>query len=310
MKKISVVIPAHNEEGNILPMAEALAEVFQSLPYEYELIFIDDGSTDRTLEVLQAVAQERKHVFYIEFSRNFGHQPALKAGIDYADGDCVISLDCDMQHPPTLIPELIRKWEEGYDIVYTRRKEDKKLPYMKRKTSHWFYLFTNKISGVEMEEGTADFRLIDRRVADVFSTFLENDLFIRGMIKWMGFRQYAIDYTPGERLSGETKYTFQKMLSFAVKGITSFSVSPLYLAMYIGMFMAVAAILYLPYVLYAYFTGHSAAGWASVLLSVVFFGGLQLIMLGILGIYVGKLFMQSKNRPTYIVRRTNKGRIV
>lgn len=306
MKKISIVIPAHNEEGNILPLTEAIDQVFKTLNYPYELIFVDDGSTDQTLSVLQSQATRHPDLFYIEFSRNFGHQPALKAGIDHADGDCIISMDCDMQHPPFLIPELIKKWEEGYDIVYTRRKDDKKLPYFKRKTSHWFYLFTNKISGVELEEGTADFRLIDRRVADVFSSFTENDLFIRGMIKWMGFRQYAIDYIPGERLAGETKYTFKKMLSFAMKGITSFSVSPLYAAMYIGIVMACAAILYLPYVLYAYLTGHTAAGWASVLLSVVFFGGLQLIILGILGIYIGKLFMQVKNRPTYIIRTTNK----
>ena len=210
-----------------------------------------------------------------------------------------------MQHPPALIPEMLKKWEEGYDIVYTRRKSDKKLPYLKRKTSNWFYLFTNKISGVQLEEGTADFRLMDQKVAKVFSSFTENDLFIRGMVKWMGFKQYAIDYTPGERLSGETKYTFGKMVNLAVKGITSFSISPLYAAIYIGFFMAVASILYLPYVFYAYYTGHSAAGWASVLLTVVFFGGVQMIILGILGVYVGKLFMQTKNRPTYIIRTTS-----
>lgn len=305
MQKISIVIPAHNEEGNIRPMYEALDEVFRTVNYEYEIIFVDDGSSDSTLAVLKSLAEEHPNVYYIEFSRNFGHQSALKAGIDHAGGDCVISLDCDMQHPPALIPEMLKKWEEGYDIAYTRRKSDKKLPYLKRKTSHWFYLFTNKISGVQLEEGTADFRLMDQRVAKVFSSFTENDLFIRGMVKWMGFKQYAIDYTPGERLSGETKYTFGKMVSLAVKGITSFSISPLYAAIYIGFFMALASMLYLPYVLYAYYTGHSAAGWASVLLTVVFFGGVQMIILGILGVYVGKLFMQTKNRPTYIIRTTN-----
>lgn len=305
MKKISIVIPARNEEGNILPIYDAIDKAFQPLTYEYNLIFVDDGSTDNTLSFIQNLSEKHPHVFYIEFSRNFGHQPALKAGVDHADGDCIISLDCDMQHPPELIPQMLKKWEEGYDIVYTRRKDSKRLPYLKRKTSHWFYLFTNKVSGVALEEGTADFRLIDRKVADVFTTFTENDLFIRGMIKWMGFKQFAIDYVPGERLSGETKYTFGKMLNFALKGITSFSISPLYAAMYIGFIMAIAALLYLPYVLYAYFTGHSAAGWASVLLTVVFFGGIQLIILGILGIYIGKLFMQAKNRPTYIIRTKN-----
>lgn len=305
MQKLSIVIPAHNEEGNIHTIYTAINDALKDTGYTYELIFVDDGSTDHTLAVIRELATTYSNIFYIEFSRNFGHQSALKAGIDHADGDCVVSLDCDMQHPPKLIPEMLRKWEEGYDVVYTRRKSDKKLPYFKRKTSHWFYLLTNKISGVQLEEGTADFRLMDAKVARVFSSFTENDLFIRGIVKWMGFRQYAIDYSPGERFSGETKYTFKKMLSLAIKGITSFSVSPLYVAMYIGFIMSALSLLYLPYVLWAYLTGHSATGWSSLLLTIVFFGGVQMILIGILGIYIGKLFMQSKNRPTYIIRNTN-----
>lgn len=305
MKTISIIIPAYNEEENIPIMVDTIKEVFIDLPYRYDLIFINDGSTDQTQEILHDFATKDANIFYINFSRNFGHQAALKAGIDFSRGDCVISLDCDMQHPPQLIKEMLLKWEEGYDIVYTRRENDNKIPFLKRVTSRMFYKLTNKLANIELEDGTADFRLINRNVANILSSISESDLFIRGMIKWLGFKQYAIDYQPAERYSGVTKYTFRRMISLALKGITSFSVSPLYTAMYVGIAMSILSLLYLPYVLYAYHTGHTMAGWGSILLTIVFFGGIQLIMIGLLGIYIGKLFVQSKNRPNYIVRTTN-----
>lgn len=304
-KLVSIVVPAYNEEGNLYILADAIESLFQTLPYHYELIFINDGSKDRTQEILEEMARKNTQVYFIELSRNFGHQPALKAGIDFARGDCVISMDCDLQHPPQLVAEMLVKWEEGYDVVYTIRKEDKNLPYFKRKTSKAFYKFCNRISDIEMEEGTADFRLMDRHVAQVFSSMKESDLFIRGMVKWLGFKQYGIVYQPGERYSGASKYNFKRMVSLALKGITSFSVSPLYIAIYIGLAMSLLSFLYLPYVLYSYFEGDHAAGWASIILTVVFFNGLTLLLLGIVGIYLGKMFIQSKNRPNYIVRTTN-----
>lgn len=302
---ISIVIPAFNEYENIMPMYMALNDVFADMRYEYEIIFVDDGSSDDTINIIKKLSDKHKNIFYIEFSRNFGHQAALKAGLDFAKGDCVISMDCDMQHPPALIPEMIKKWEEGFDIVYTRRKEDLKLSFFKRKTSSAFYWITNKLSDVKIEDGTADFRLMDRKTVDIFSGFTENDIFARGMIKWMGFKQFGIDYSPGERLNGETKYTINKMVALAIKGITSFSTAPLHAAIYIGFILSSISLLYFPYVLYSYFTNHASSGWASVLLTIVFFGGIQMILIGILGIYVGKLFMQSKNRPNYIIRTTN-----
>ncbi|MDR1980245.1 MAG: glycosyltransferase family 2 protein [Tannerellaceae bacterium] len=305
MKKISIVIPAYNEEGNIRVIAEVITDIFQPLAYEYELIFVNDGSVDHTPDILLELSQKDRHIYYIELSRNFGHQSALKAGMDCARGDCVITMDCDMQHPPCLINEMLAKWEEGYDVVYTRRLEDQRIPYFKRITSRAFYRFRNKISDIELEEGTADFRLVDRRVAQVVSSLTESDLFIRGIIKWVGFKQYAIAYEPGERFSGTTKYTAKSMFNLALKGITSFSVSPLYIAMYIGFAMSVLSSLYLPYVLYSYFTGDTISGWSSIMLTVVFFGGIQLMILGILGIYLGRLFIQSKNRPNYIIKETN-----
>ncbi|RZK64071.1 MAG: glycosyltransferase, partial [Pedobacter sp.] len=195
MKKlVSIVIPAHNEEENIVVIVSRIEQVFETLAYDYEIIVVDDGGSDGTLSVVQQIAANDPRVFFIELSRNFGHQSALKAGLDRAHGDCVISLDADLQHPPELFVEMIQKWEEGYDVVYTRREEDPTLPASKRQTSRYFYKLLNALSETEIEQGTADFRLMDAKVVEIFRGFTENDLFIRGMVKWLGFRQYAIDY--------------------------------------------------------------------------------------------------------------------
>jgi dolichol-phosphate mannosyltransferase len=307
MKKlVSIVLPAHNESGNIEVLKQRIDTCFPFDVYDLELIFVNDGSTDDTLQRIESLVATNKYVYFIELSRNFGHQCALKAGLDFATGDCVISMDCDLQHPPELIPSLLAKWEEGFDIVYTRRLESKSATFMKRKTSNAFYWFFNWFSDIQIESGTADFRLIDRRVADVFTRFRESDMFIRGMIQWVGFRQTNIDYEPHERFSGSSKYSLSKMLNLAVHAVTSFSVKPLYTAIYVGFALSLIAIMYLPYVLYSFFySGHYAYGWASVLLTIVFFAGLQLSVLGVIGLYLGKMFMQVKDRPLYIVRSSN-----
>ena len=305
-KKISIVIPSFNEEGNIKIIVKALNEVMQKLNYSYELIFVDDGSSDKTLSILQEISAIDSNLFFIELSRNFGHQNALKAGLDLASGDCIITMDGDMQHPPEMIPQLIEKWEEGYDIVYTRRLEDKKLPAFKKITSKYFYKFINYISEIKIEEGTADFRLMDKKVSTVFFAFSENELFIRGLVNWVGFNQFAIDYKPADRFSGNSKYTVKKMMQFALKGITSFSIRPLYLSIFLGISLFLLSLLfYTLYVFYSIYYGHVISGWASVIFTIVLFGGLNLIVLGIIGVYVGKLFMQSKQRPNYLIRDTN-----
>jgi glycosyltransferase involved in cell wall biosynthesis len=305
-KKISIVIPSFNEEGNIKIIVNALNEVLQKLNYRYELIFVDDGSSDKTLHLLQEISATDSNVFFIELSRNFGHQNALKAGLDLASGDCIITMDGDMQHPPEMIPQLIEKWEEGYDIVYTRRLEDKKLPAFKKITSKYFYKFINSISEIKIEEGTADFRLMDKKVSTVFFAFSENELFIRGLVNWVGFKQFAIDYKPAERFSGNSKYTVKKMMQFALKGITSFSIRPLYISIFLGISLFFLSLLfYILYVFYSIYYGNVISGWASVIFTIVIFGGLNLIVLGIIGVYVGKLFMQSKQRPNYLIRDTN-----
>ncbi|MGA9639718.1 MAG: glycosyltransferase family 2 protein [Flavobacterium sp.] len=304
--KISIVIPSFNEEGNIEIMIQSLHHELKKTGYDYELIFVDDGSRDQTLTILQKLSEIDSKVFFIELSRNFGHQNALMAGLELASGDAIITMDGDMQHPPSLIPALIEKWNEGYDVVYTRRLEDKNLSAFKKTTSKYFYKFINYISEIKIENGTADFRLMDKKITKVFFTFSENELFIRGLVNWVGFKQYAIEYEPAQRFSGTSKYTIKKMIQFALKGITSFSIRPLYISIFLGLaIFLLATLFYTVYVSYSLFYGHPISGWASLIFTVVFFGGLNLIILGIIGVYVGKLFMQSKNRPNYLIRDTN-----
>jgi dolichol-phosphate mannosyltransferase len=215
-------------------------------------------------------------------------------------------MDGDMQHPPELIPELLKKWEEGYDVVYTRREDDKSNSYFKRKTSKGFYSVMNYLSEVNFEPGTADFRLMDEKVVAVFTDFSENELFIRGLVSWLGFKQFALDYVPAERFSGKSKYTMKRMMRFAIQGITSFSTRPLHIAIFLGIGLSFFAfVFYIGYVLYSMYFGNVISGWASVISTIVFFGGLNLIVLGIIGMYIGKLFIQSKQRPNYLIRSTN-----
>ncbi|MCD9854861.1 glycosyltransferase family 2 protein [Epilithonimonas sp. JDS] len=303
MKKISIVIPAYNEEENIPQIRQAVDEVFKTLSgYNYEIIFINDGSRDNTQAVLEDLSQKFTEVKFIEFSRNFGHQNAVKAGLDFADGNCVISMDGDMQHPPEMIPQLVQKWEEGYDIVYTIRKYSKSISYFKRKTSDFFYHLLSSLSDVELEKGSSDFRLMDASVVDVVRSSGESDIFLRGLVKWIGFKQFAIPFIAADRFAGSSKYSLGRMIKFAFTGITAFSVKPLYLAAYLGFFFSLLPLFYIPYVIYSFVNHSEISGWASLIMTVVFFGGVQLIILGILGIYMGKIFKQMKDRPIYIVR--------
>jgi len=304
-KLVSIVVPSFNEEGNVETLALRLISVFNDLPYEYEVIFVDDGSSDHTLAKLKALSSLGDQFFYLELSRNFGHQNALKAGYDHASGDCVICMDSDLQHPPELISQFLKKWEEGYDVVYTTREYADEATYFKRKTSDIYYRIINSLSDTKLEKGTDDFRLIDRKVVNALIQLPENGLFMRGMIRWLGFRQYAINYMCDPRFSGKSKYTFKRMVHFAIEGLTAFSVRPLNLAIGMGFFFSVAAVLYVPYIFISYYFGHVVSGWASILATIVFFGGIQLMVLGIIGMYLGKLFMQAKQRPNYIVRSSN-----
>jgi len=299
---ISIVVPVMNEEDNIPLLYKELERVLNSYS-DFEIIFIDDGSVDNTLQKLKMLHLENNKVKYFSFSRNFGHQNALKAGLDNALGDCVISLDGDLQHPTSLIPELINNWQKGYEIVYTIREEDPNLSFWKKISSRLFYKLMNSLTHVEIEQGSADFRLLDRSVVDVIKRIKETPLFYRGIVSWLGFKQIGIKYKPSERLHGTTKYSFVKMMSLGMAGITGFSVKPLHLSTKIGFIFAILAFVYSIYALYIkLFTNSSIDGWASLLIVVSLIGGIQLISIGILGEYIGKLFMQEKKRPAYIIR--------
>ncbi|WP_294324614.1 glycosyltransferase family 2 protein [uncultured Chryseobacterium sp.] len=308
MKKISIVIPAHNEEGNVALVHQKIKEVFDGLSnYDFEIIFVNDGSRDNTQQRLEELSAKYKEVKFIEFSRNFGHQPAVKAGMDLAYGNAVISMDGDLQHPPEMIPEMIRKWEEGYDIVLTIRKYPKQISYFKRKTSDFFYKILSSLSDVNLTKGGgSDFRLMDANAVEVMRNLNEDDLFLRGLTSWMGFKQTGIEFTANERLSGESSYNLKKMITFAFTGITAFSVKPLYIAAYLGfLFSGFSVLGYGIYVMYSFIAKTEISGWASLIMTIVFFGGLQLIILGIIGIYLGKIFKQVKNRPNYIIKNKN-----
>ncbi|MEY4051892.1 MAG: hypothetical protein RIR64_877 [Bacteroidota bacterium] len=302
---LEIILPAHNEHGNVIPIYEEIKEAMAITKYDYTILFVDDGSTDETLVQIKDLAKQDEKVKYIELSRNFGHQNAIKAGLDASDADVIIMMDCDLQHPPYLINELLSKYEEGYDIVRTHRVENETAGYFKRKTSNWFYKILNQLSDITLEQGSADFRLISGKAIEQLKSFNEFDLFYRGLIKWMGFKQISIEYHPEERLNGKTKYTYKKMISFGLNGFTSFSTKPLYFAAYLGMIFSIASILYIPYIIHAFIVGTEVQGWASVIATVVFFGGVNLMILGIIGIYLSKLFAQSKNRPHYIIKESN-----
>ena len=303
--KLEIILPAHNEYGNVIPIYEEIKQALEKTVYDYTILFVDDGSKDNTLSQIKELAKQDARVKYIELSRNFGHQNAIKAGLDASTAEVIIMMDCDLQHPPYLINELLKQYELGYDIVRTHRVENETANYFKRKTSNLFYKILNQLSDIKLEQGSADFRLISGKAITQLKSFNEFELFYRGLIKWMGFKQISIEYHPEDRFSGKTKYTIKKMVSFGLNGFTSFSTKPLYFAAYLGLIFSTLSVMYIPYIIYAFYTGTEVRGWASVIVTVVFFGGVNLMILGIIGVYLSKLFSQSKSRPHYIIKESN-----
>lgn len=304
---INIIVPCYNEKSNIEKLIEEVDKVMIQLSdkYDYVITFVNDGSSDGSLELLIELSEQNKHIKYIDFSKNFGHQLAVKAGIDNSTEDIVISMDADLQHPPELIPELLKKWEEGFQVVNTSRIYPENISKKKRITSEWFYKVLNLISEEKIVEGSADYRLMDKSVVEIIKNMVETEPFLRGIIPWIGFSQTFVSYQAHPRFSGETKYTIKKMFSLAISGMTSFSVKPLYFSVYLGFTFSFLSILYVPYVAFAFINGTEISGWASLIMTIVFFGGLQLSILGIIGIYIGKVFKQTKNRPNYIIRHKN-----
>ncbi|MCD6310731.1 MAG: glycosyltransferase family 2 protein [Candidatus Eremiobacteraeota bacterium] len=299
----SIVIPVMNEQDNIRPLYDEIVKVLAEEDITYEIIFVDDGSTDETFDRIKELAEVDSGVNGLSFSRNFGHQMALTAGMDYAKGDCVITMDGDLQHPPSLIPEMLKRWREGNEIVYTVRKNGEKLGLVKRLGTRIFYFLITKFSGMKMKPNTPDFRLFDRRVVEVFRNLPERARYIRGLTFWVGFKKAEIPFFAAARHSGDVKYSFGKMLGLAISAITSFSRFPLQLSFYFGLSVAFISFIYAIYAIWQkIFNNNIVPGWTSILISVLFLGGVQLITAGILGEYIAQIYDEVKARPLYILR--------
>lgn len=302
-KLISIAVPVYNEQDNIDVLHQEIVRYMEPLPYRFELIFVDDGSKDATPLVLDRLTQQDARVRALILARNYGFQTALTCGMESADGAAVITMDGDLQHPPSLLPELIRRWEAGAEIVQTIRKDTEGASLLKKLTSRFFYKMINVISKIHITEGGSDFRLLDRKVVLSFRRFGERAKFIRGIISSIGYRQEFVEFVAPPRLAGVSKFSLGKMLHFALDGITAYSKLPLRIAFYMGLLLGLGSFFLLGHVLFIkFFTEEAVPGWATTSASVFLLGGLQLVGLGIVGEYVGRIFEEVKGRPLYLVR--------
>ena len=302
----SVVVPLYNEEEVLLETYKRLTKVMDSTNESYEIVFVNDGSRDKTADMVYEICNNNPKIKLIDFARNFGHQTAITAGMDYSEGQAIVVIDADLQDPPELIPKMLEKWKEGYDVVYGQRLAREGETFFKKLTAKVFYRFLRKMTDVEIPVDTGDFRLIDRKVADALKLVNERNRYIRGIISWLGFKQIGVEFNRDKRFAGETKYPLKKMLKFAFDAITSFSYKPLKLASYTGFLLSLFSFIYLLVVLYTklFSTDFIQAGWASSLAVNLFFNGITLMMLGIIGEYIGRIYDEAKGRPLYIIRET------
>jgi dolichol-phosphate mannosyltransferase len=305
--RYTIIIPVYNEEAVIQESYRRLTRVMESTGEPYELLFINDGSHDKTAELIEALAEKDECIKLLDFSRNFGHQIAITAGMDYARGDAIVIIDADLQDPPEIIPQMIAKWKEGYEVVYARRSQRKGETLFKKWTAACFYRLLGWLAEVNIPLDTGDFRLMDRKVCDAMQSIREKNRFVRGLVSWVGFRQTAIEYVREERYAGETKYPLKKMLRFSIDGITSFSYKPLKLATYLGMVVSSVSFVFLLVSLgEKLFTTSTTAGWSSLVACLILLNGMMLILFGILGEYIGRIYDETKNRPLYILRNKQK----
>ena len=297
--KISVVVPVYNEEESIRECNNRLVNVLDNIQSDYEIIYVNDGSKDASLTILKELAENNKRVKILSFSRNFGHQAAVSAGIEHSKGDCVVLIDGDLQDPPELINDMISKWNEGFDVVYGRRSKRNGETWFKKISAKIFYRTINKLSDIDIPKDTGDFRLMDRKVVDAFLRMPEKNRFIRGMVSWVGFNQVALEYERDKRYAGVTKYPLKKMINFAKDGIIGFSKKPLKFIAKIGLFFTFLSILTI--MLMCFLTGFKEYEWLLIINSVMFFTGIQIFSLGIVGEYIGRIYDEAKDRPLYII---------
>ncbi|MCI8699813.1 MAG: glycosyltransferase family 2 protein [Clostridia bacterium] len=307
MKKISIIIPAYNEEESLSFLFERLNKITREIEnYEFEILLVNDGSKDRTIEIIKEQRKQDNRISYVDLSRNFGKETAMIAGLDYAEGDAVIFMDADLQDPPELIPELIKYWEEGYDDVYARRKTRKGETFLKKFTSKMYYKILQKIAGMEIQRDTGDFRLLDRRCVNALRKLRESQRCTKSMFSWIGYKKKEVLYDREPRVAGKTKWNYLKLIDLAIDGITSFTTSPLRLATYISIPTFIILGVYFIYVIAKCFVVHMAIqAFQAIILLILFFSGIQILLFGIIGEYLGRIFVETKNRPLYLVNEYN-----
>lgn len=308
MKKLSIVIPMYYEEEVVEECSKRVIKVIDDLKKDYdgEIIFVNDGSKDKTLELLELIAKKDKRCKIISFSRNFGHQAAVTAGLKYASGDAIVIIDADLQDPPELIPDMIKYWENGYEVIYGKRKKREGESAFKLLTAKAFYSTLNKLSDCEIPRDTGDFRLVDRKVVDVVNSLPEHNKFLRGLFSWVGFNQYAYEYERKERVAGKTKYPLKKMIKLASDGIMSFSSKPLSIVGGLGFFSIIVSIAILTYSIlsFVFKWNNLTAGWTSLMCTITFLGGMILVSLWMIGEYIARIYDETKQRPQYIIDKT------
>ena len=307
MKKVSIIIPAYNEEESLPLLYDRLTKVISSMKnYEFEMLFINDGSKDKTLQIIKQYRAKDNRVSYVDFSRNFGKEIAMIAGLDYAKGDCVIFIDADLQDPPELIPELIKYWEEGYDDVYARRKSRKGETFLKKFTSKMYYKILQSVTRVEIQKDTGDFRLLDRRCVNALIQLRESQRCSKSMFSWIGYNKKEVLFDRDPRVAGKTKWNYKKLMDLAIDGITSFTTSPLRISTYLTIPTFLTLFIYFIYVIVKCITQNVAIqAFQATILLVLFFSGIQIMLFGIIGEYLGRIFNETKNRPLYFIKEYN-----
>lgn len=307
MKKVTIIIPAYNEEESLPLLYERLNNVINKLDnYEFEMLFVNDGSKDKTIKIIKELRSSDKRVSYVDFSRNFGKEVAMIAGLDYAQGDCVIFIDADLQDPPELIPELIKYWEEGYDDVYARRRSRKGESFLKKFTSKMYYKVLQKMTRIEIQRDTGDFRLLDRRCVNALKQLRETQRCSKSMFSWIGYNKKEVMFDRDPRIAGKTKWNYKKLVDLAIDGITSFTTSPLRISTYLAIPTFMMLVIYFIYVIVKCITQSVAIqAFQAIILLVLFFAGVQIMLFGIIGEYLGRIFNETKNRPLYFIKEYN-----
>lgn len=307
MKKISIIIPAYNEEESLPMLRDRIEKLMNSMKnYNFEILFVNDGSKDKTIEIIKKMREEDSRINYVDFSRNFGKEIAMIAGLDYATGDCVIFMDADLQDPPELIPELVKYWEQGYDDVYAKRRSRKGETWLKKFTSKMYYKVLQKTTRIEIQKDTGDFRLLDRRCVNALKKLRESERNTKSMFSWIGYKKKEVLYDRDPRIAGTTKWNYIKLIDLAIDGITSFTTSPLRLSTYIAIPTFLVLFVYFIYVIVKCFVIKQAIqAFQAIILLILLFSGVQILLFGIVGEYLGRIFNETKNRPLYLVNEHN-----